>query len=214
MYARDYLDFAEKELGQYQQTTPDKQTNDAHLINCVSYLKRAMDCQLDTFMYAFNLYRSGQKGGLSLPRKLEFLKDVGVFSSRSLMRLNAARNKMEHEYEIPKIQDIEAYFDIVTAFVAILESILDLGYKTEITRFVQDESAEDDSLDSVGFIRIKYLHDGPEIKAEWGTKDERESLQVSSDDQEDFAFLFRVWVILCHLDGFASRRYVASRLQR
>jgi hypothetical protein len=35
--------------------------------------------------------------------------------------LNTVRNKMEHSYEIPKIQELEVYFDLVVAFVAVLE---------------------------------------------------------------------------------------------
>lgn len=111
-YAYDYLEFAEEEL--------DKNT-DASLINCISNLKRAMDCQLDTFLHVFNLHYAINKRNLKFETKLEFLKECGVFNSRSLVRLNTVRNKMEHEYKRPKIEDIEVYYDLVVSFISVLE---------------------------------------------------------------------------------------------
>src|SRR5438105_15457877 len=92
--AHDYLEFAEKEL----------EVNTYHnLINCVGHLKRALDCQLDTFLHVFNLFDLFRKRNLKFEKKLEFLKAAGVFNSRSLARLNTIRNRMEHDYEIPKV---------------------------------------------------------------------------------------------------------------
>ena len=46
LYARDYLKFAQEEL--------EKKTV-VSLINCVSHLKRATDCQIDTF-FPFTIF--------------------------------------------------------------------------------------------------------------------------------------------------------------
>lgn len=112
LYARDYLEFAEQELSN---------SSTCGLLSCVSNIKRAMDCQLDTFFSVFNLYKSFKDKNLKFEKKLEFLREAGLFNSRSLARLNTIRNKMEHEYEVPKVQDIEVYYDLVGAFVAVLE---------------------------------------------------------------------------------------------
>ena len=61
LYARDYLKFAQQEL--------DKKTI-VSLINCVSYLKRATDCQIDTFFYVYNLYNLFNR------RNLKFEKTI------------------------------------------------------------------------------------------------------------------------------------------
>lgn len=89
LYAVDYLDFAQEEL--------EKNTS-ASLINCVSHLKRAMDCQLDTFLFVYNLYNFTKKKNLKFEKKIDFLNNLGVFNSRVLVRLNTIRNRMEHKY--------------------------------------------------------------------------------------------------------------------
>lgn len=47
LHPRDYLAFAEAELS--KNTT-------VSLINCVSHLKRAAECEIDTFLHIFGLY--------------------------------------------------------------------------------------------------------------------------------------------------------------
>lgn len=64
------------------------------------------------------------KEKFKIRKKIDFLNNLGVFNSRVLVRLNTIRNRMEHKYEIPKITDIEMYFDLVSAFVAILQSLI------------------------------------------------------------------------------------------
>lgn len=206
LYARDYLDFAERELEKYG---IESENDRAHLINCVSHLKRAMDCQLDTFLSAFNLNKIAGKSRLSVGNKIDFLENIGAFSSRSLRRLNTIRNRMEHEYEVPKIGDIEVYFDLVTAFVAVLESILTLGEKARLRRFITQEETEDD----IGSVQIEYLQDRPAFEASWGLGKSFQELTVTLDERMEFAFLFKAWLFLCRIDGFASRSYVTTHLQ-
>jgi hypothetical protein len=206
LYARDYLGFAERELERYQ-TEPDNDR--AHLINCVSHLKRAMDCQFDTFLFAFNLSKAVGKSRLSVGNKIDFLESIGAFSSRSLVRLNTIRNRMEHEYEIPKIEDIEVYFDLVTAFVAVLESVLTLGEKARIRRFITAEDTEKD----IGFIQIEYTQSRPSLEACWGLGDSEQNLTATPSQRTEFTFLFRVWLLLCRIDGFASQNYMTAYLQ-
>lgn len=168
-----------------------------------------MDCQLDTFLSAFNLNKIAGKSRLSVGNKIDFLENIGAFSSRSLRRLNTIRNRMEHEYEVPKIGDIEVYFDLVTAFVAVLESILTLGEKARLRRFITQEETEDD----IGSVQIEYLQDRPAFEASWGLGKSFQELTVTLDERMEFAFLFKAWLFLCRIDGFASRSYVTTHLQ-
>src|SRR5207253_10026501 len=92
-----------------------------HLINCLSHLKRAMDCQVDTFLHCYNLFKLFSNRNLGFGKKLDFLRATGVFNSKTLARLNTIRNRMEHRYELPTVQDIEVYYDLVAAFVAVLD---------------------------------------------------------------------------------------------
>ena len=149
LYARDYLEFAQQEL--------DRKTV-VSLINCVSHLKRAADCQIDTFFHVYNLYNLFKKRNLKFEKKLYFFEAAGVFTSRSLIRFNTIRNKVEHSYEVPKINDLEVYFDLVYAFITILERVT--AFQSEIIWTIYKES----NYTPGGFI-IKYIKDEPSIEA-------------------------------------------------
>src|SRR5205085_1807323 len=110
--ARESLRYAEEEL---EKGTPQS------TINAVSHLKRAADWQLERFVEYYNL--RPQKGNLSVPRKIQFLEDAGLFSSRSLRRLNEIRNRLEHDFEHPKLPDLTIYYDLVQAFVSVIEYV-------------------------------------------------------------------------------------------
>ncbi|MCU8229978.1 hypothetical protein M2G89_21490 [Vibrio vulnificus] len=173
---REYLRFAEDELNR---NTP------VSLINCVSHLKRALDCQLDTFFEVYNLRELFKKRNIKIEKKLQFIGAIGFFNSRSLIRLNNIRNKMEHHYSIPDIQDIEVYFDLITAIVQLLE----LG--TFDAAGCDFDCYEVES--GVADLKIIYIRDESEIRV-LGNQHSPNKIQLSvkaSDSIEDFAFLFR-----------------------
>jgi hypothetical protein len=148
---RDYLRFAEAELG-HQDVE--------RRINCVAHLKRAIDCEMDTFLYTFNLLTLTRERGLGFETKLNFLRDVALFSSRSLARFNNIRNRVEHEYRVPEIDDLEVFFDLAQAFVAVLESaILIFVNHAEEHYFIEPESegAAEQLVQGVGMAEI-YLY--------------------------------------------------------
>jgi hypothetical protein len=136
LYARDYLAFAEKELATREERS---------LINCVAHLKRAIDCQVDSFFSICGLARLFEKRNLKFDKKLEFLEAAGVFTGRTLPRLNTVRNRMEHSYEIPKVADLEAYCDLAAAFIAVLErTVLFLGlHERNFYIAINDDSYEE-----------------------------------------------------------------------
>lgn len=116
---RDFLEYAEQDLRETQ--TP------RTLVNATANLKRAVDCQLDFFLSTLNLDKFYREKRLGVDRKLGLLRRAGIFRSRSLAKLNTFRNRLEHHYEVPKIHDVEAYFDLVAAFVAVVESTIPLA---------------------------------------------------------------------------------------
>lgn len=205
--AYDYLEFADQELKRF--TTNSAKNRDAHaLINCVSHLKRAVDCQLDTFLYAYNIYAIFQKRNLKFEKKLEFIGECGVFNSISLARLNTARNRMEHHYEIPKIEDIEVYFDLVTAFVSVLErtaklisvSCLEFTFNRN-KRFeglfeIDYSNLNKNFKKSYDFLRIDYSPETPEIIISWQVGEDKEELEATLDQPYEFAYFFRVFMVL------------------
>ncbi len=144
---RDFLEFAEIDL---ENNLENKYT----LVNATSNLKRALDCQLDSFFVSLNLDSFYRKKKLGINKKLGFLEKSGLFKSRSLEKLNNIRNKLEHNYEIPKIQDVEIYYDLVMAFINVIESSLSL---------VAFNSKKEMTIKSGGIVSIKYSVNEPKI---------------------------------------------------
>ncbi|WP_196233294.1 hypothetical protein [Paenibacillus polymyxa] len=197
---RDYLQFAELELESTKH-------NHLSLINCVSHIKRAMDCQIETFFYSYNLYTFFKNKRLGIDKKLEFLRESGVFSSRSLSRLNSIRNKMEHEFEVPKIQDIELYYDLVSAFISILEShILMLEIYAESNWYLK---GDDDYLR----FSIAFSIKEPIIKASWRSKKENVvELVTNLNEITEFAYFLKAFFLISKTYIHSSKNYIISQI--
>lgn len=209
LYPRDYLEFAEEELDLYQ-TKTDEPKREKYLIHCISHLKRAMDCELDMFLEAFGLLRTFRKRNLKFDIKLDFLQKAGVFNSRTLSRLNIIRNKMEHEFQVPQVDELEVYFDLVASFVAILERTITFAQYFDINIFDPDE---DNTNSTPAWISIKYDRDKPQISATWGSGNNEEgSALCELDEPNSFAFLFKVFILLLQSERFVSSRYIIQRL--
>ncbi len=206
LYAIDYLEFAEKRLNHKERYKDDVD----ELINCVAHLKRAVDCQLDTFFHSIGLYNSIQKRNLKFEKKLEFLKGIGVFSSRSLNRLNTLRNKMEHHYEVPKISDIELYFDLVSAFISVLQGLIfSLGFYREVIFKI------DIDVNNIGHFKSEYDADNLEIRITWKLKeaDQKSQLLAKFSDLDNFIYFFKVHILLVQLDTFATWEHVYNKIK-
>ena len=98
------------------------------LINAVSNLKRALDCEIDLFFESINIKHVFSKYNLKFEKKTQFLSDIGLLPVRTINRLNTMRNKMEHEYKVPVIDDLRTYYELVWNVVKILELYLELLY--------------------------------------------------------------------------------------
>jgi hypothetical protein len=211
LYAQDYLAFAEQELITYQNDQAERRKT-ARLINCIAHLKRAIDCELDTFLHVYNLYRIFADRNLKFEKKLDFLAKAGVFSSRSLARLNTMRNKMEHKFEVPKIDDIEVYYDLTSAFIAILQRTIISSLYSELEISICGQ--EDTEGNYVGIFRIAYDFETPSIEASWSIDGVAESLHCDMSEPIEFGFFLRVLLLLHQQESFASNRYVTSQLSQ
>ncbi|MDA2253312.1 hypothetical protein ACX16M_29735 [Bacillus cereus] len=233
LFARDYLLFAEHELKQLQKN--ETIIEHIHLINCVSHLRRAIDCQLDTCFEALKI-KVFKKKNLSLETKLKFFEDAGVFNSLSLARLNKIRNSMEHGYRIPEIKDIETYFDLVSAFISILESMLSL-----LTTF-SEVNLTIDNIDNKIYFSIWYLFDDKpcisyqitdrEKNISKGDQDDSnlyfkydisnlndlpevsKEVTVTVDDRLDFPYFFKVLLLLARKGSFVSDKFIFEELTK
>ena len=206
LFAQDYLGFAENELKAYQ-AEENHLNRTASLINCIAHLKRAIECQLDTFLFAYGMLRKAGRKNLSVDQKLEFIKNAGIFTARSISRLNLIRNKMEHEYEVPAISEIELFFDLTAAFVAILHAAIYVLRFNDITF-----SLEDEENNYIGSLKLLYLVEKPSLRAEIAIGGESIELEESLDEFQEFTKMFRIWYLLQTRDGFASDAFVLARL--
>jgi hypothetical protein len=111
----EYLKFAESDLG----------NSDAHnLINALSNIKRGIDCQIDSLLIAFGLYKKSKEENWHFPHKLSVLKELGVTSPRILNKINTKRNQLEHYYSSPKKEEVEDALDVATLFNAYTDKFL------------------------------------------------------------------------------------------
>ncbi|GAB6989080.1 hypothetical protein [Paenibacillus pini] len=202
LYARDYLGFAENQI---------KIGTTEARINCISNLKRAVDCQIDTFLFSLSIYEVFKKRNLKFERKLELVEAIGVFNSNSLAKLNKIRNKMEHEYTIPDINEIDLYFDLVSAFVSNLESVITVLTWDEMNFNVYNEEGEFEL-----FFNLK-LERGAEQKivAKWiGKRELNEIIEVSFNEYKCYGFYLRCLYLLNIRNVFASNKYVKDEITK
>ena len=98
------------------------------IVNAVSNLKRALDCEMDMFFESINVKRIFDKKNLKFEKKSQFLADIGLFPIQTINKLNFMRNKLEHEYKTPQIYDLYTYYELVWSVVKILDLYLELLY--------------------------------------------------------------------------------------
>ena len=98
--SEEFLEFAENAIA--------SETKEG-MVNTISNLKRALDCEMDMFFESINVKRIFDKKNLKFEKKSQFLADIGLFPIQTINKLNFMRNKLEHEYKTPQIYDLYTY---------------------------------------------------------------------------------------------------------
>jgi hypothetical protein len=136
----DYLGFAQDELGD---------DSDKARINCIGHVKRAVDGEMARLLQALGLQEVATKRRMGFDGKLKVAASVGAFSSRSLAKLNVIRNKVEHDFSIVVIDDLEVYYELAQAFVyavegciAMLASCASVEFSTHLKKVTVSLQAE------------------------------------------------------------------------
>ncbi|MNS35467.1 hypothetical protein D3C72_676250 [compost metagenome] len=193
----DYLDFAESELA--IDTTAAK-------INCVMHLKRAIECEIDTFIYTFNISLSRN----NLPNKLDFASKSGLFSPRSITKLNKTRNKLEHEYSIPDHLELENYFDIATGFVHAIEGC--------IFMLAQHRDMEWGHISDETFNTTwggEFSKENQQISFWWANDGNKYELTFSnSNSPDDFSLGLGIYILLCRATTLLSAEFVLEKMRK
>ena len=197
----DYLEFAEKYL--------ESQDNEHKLI-CVTHLKRAVECEIDTFLHVLGISRAIRNKNISFEQKLNFIGAVDIFNSRALIKLNRIRNKIEHEYAIPDIKDIELYYELAYAFVAVLEGFLSIHALHEEVEW---------SKKHLGPIVLKVKYDSNVPRVAYyividGYKNNLEFDLSSIKELDNFAYALKVYFWLCKSLSIVNDSFVLQKINK
>ncbi|KQB91897.1 MULTISPECIES: hypothetical protein [Geobacillus] len=203
LFPSDYLKFAEEEL----ELSESSGNNVRAKINCILHLKRALDCQLDVFFERLGFSEYLKKKNLGINSKLKFLTEAGIIKSRSIERFNTIRNKVEHHYQIPEVEDIEVYFDLITTLIANIEmTILALYSNREMT--ISSFPEDNKSLK----MELAVFKDKPSIDLIIQDADETFNATIDIDQREEFLSIFKIYILLTKRESFASEDYIISQL--
>ncbi|MEZ5335252.1 MAG: hypothetical protein R2741_08460 [Methanolobus sp.] len=105
---RDFLQYAQSDF---------EASYDHHLVNCFSNIKRAIECQIDSLLIYTNLYEIAKKKRMGFPTKIKYLNEMGIVSPNILAKINKTRNKLEHEFKLPTLEDVENALDVAYLFI-------------------------------------------------------------------------------------------------
>ena len=195
---RDYLAYANEALAN---------STDADKINCIAHLKRAAECQADTLLHILSL--SSHAKTRNFPCKMNTIGALDLMPSRSIAELNRVRNKMEHEYAVPRIDDLNLYFDLVAGFVSAVEGAIfmlvcngDMCFRNE--------------LDGANIIvvRVEYRPQEPELICEMSDAAGNSICKVCPDDWHIWMESLRVFFLLCRYDRIISHEHFLKHLDR
>jgi len=112
--AEQFLDFAIEDL---------KNDSSHSRINALGNVKRAIESRIDQIFFSACLHVKSQKERWDFPKKIEILAELGVIAPKILRRINRQRNLLEHEYVIPKKDDVEDAIDVATLFIAYTDKL-------------------------------------------------------------------------------------------
>lgn len=185
--SEEFLDFAENAI-----TSETKEG----VVNAVSNLKRIFE-----------------KKNLKFEKKTQFLTNIGLFPTQTINKLNFMRNKLEHEYKTPEINDLHTYYECV---IKILDLYLELLYTNgEINLVAHIEN-------NMYYLTMKY-----DIKecafefevVDWtkGKEREQKTLKVSLKNQGDadnFKKAFNIFLLSIQYFDYGNLNLYKKKLKR
>ncbi|MBD1846189.1 hypothetical protein H6F89_22775 [Cyanobacteria bacterium FACHB-63] len=146
---------------------------------------------------------------------------MGIFNSRSLSKLNRIRNKVEHEYSAPNIDDLEIYFELVNGFIHTIESCI---FMLSIYGDEMKWLPHDISMCNI-VLKVDYSFLNPSINYDFmfdydgegiffGDFDEDHKLTFSPTEKDDFLFAMRTFFLLCRATALINHEYVIKELNK
>lgn len=160
----EYISFAEKDL---------ELKDTRGRINALSNTKRALDCQIDSLIYAFGLHNLPKKKLRNIPCKFDLIKELGIIAPRVLSKINSVRNLVEHEFVRPSQEQVEDFYDIVHLFLLSTEKyILNFPHSCHLENDEREEWLSFDYDRKEGFIEFS-VH----------SNDDKKVIKIYSSDE-------------------------------
>lgn len=175
----DFLDFAEADL---------KIGKNHALVNSLSNIKRAIDCRVDSLLVLFGIFETTSKDRWGFPAKIKFLKEAGVLAPTVLERINTKRNKLEHYYKIPLVEEVEDALDIARLFIESTDTFLNRSFDTfewELEDLHTSWPWVSVELKSKKSCFVIVLTKG---------KSEQTKVKIPISDADNYIFVLREWV--------------------
>ncbi len=125
-----HFDIEPKELIRFAEQDLENRTRRG-LINSICNSKRAIDCQIDSYLTQFEIeFRKLPKAAQCLIKsdennkksKVGLIESLKVAPSKLISRARSLRNQVEHEYEMPNRNEVEDALEIAKLFTLSCES--------------------------------------------------------------------------------------------
>lgn len=135
---KDFLKFAKEDL---------RAENDRGIINALSNAKRAIDCQIDIILDDIGIDYSDIQDSVTpfvncfedkndLSYKLKIVQGLNLAPGFVIAKYRTLRNKLEHLYKVPTIEEVKEAVDIAELFVRSITGY----YKSRLNDFyITDE---------------------------------------------------------------------------
>ncbi|MCB6608539.1 hypothetical protein V3C10_02360 [[Clostridium] symbiosum] len=176
---KDFLKYAQIDL---------HENNIKGKVGVISNLKRALDCELDMFFEAINLKGIFNKYNLKFERKTQFLSDIGMFPNKSVNKLNQIRNRMEHQFTIPSVDDLEVYYELIWNIIEIVNLNLQLMTMGEVEATIKKNEEEFYFSDS-------YDVENRSFKFRIHNDNKEYQLTISLNRQEDYEEFTKAFLV-------------------
>jgi len=182
---KKFLEFAESDL---------QDESEKSLINALSNIKRAIDCQIESLLYIFCHWRISHEEKWGFQAKIKFIKNLEILTPRILQKIIKNRNLLEHEFKKPTRDQTEDFLDIAVLFIHYSEKFFSLNTDLGIAPTDLDEEESERinlNLDpSKGFIEANYIpkqKENPPIKYS--------KLEITPKDKE-FIYFLKMYISL------------------
>jgi len=108
----EYLNFARRDI-------VDGDTR--ALVNALTNIKRAIDCQLDVLLEMYGLLKLSMKKKWGFPEKIEVIRKTGVVAPNILKLINSRRIQLEHYHKKPIKDEVTEFLDIAELFITLFK---------------------------------------------------------------------------------------------